>query len=71
MADLMTAAARRALLATPTIVDHRRPIHDQLCRCRACKPAGGRSREMRRRAWTAIAVLIGTFWTTLAYAVLR
>lgn len=38
MAEVQPAVAPQALSAAMAHVDHRRPIHDQFCRCMDCKP---------------------------------
>jgi len=32
-------------MSTPTVNHNKSPIHDQLCRCRACKPAAVQSQN--------------------------
>lgn len=50
-------------------VDHQRPLHDQFCRCRTCKPAHPEDAGTLR-VWLAIAILITLFWATVFYAAL-
>ena len=55
-------------------VDHRQPIHDQLCRCRACKPplvGVGRTSLLVWLvagciAWGLIAAAVVVAWPSLA-----
>jgi hypothetical protein len=69
MADPRAAAARMALLASKTHVDHRTPIHDTLCRCRKCKPPFERERAARSRQTRAVAALLAIICFATAYIV--
>ena len=71
MANFRSAGAHSALTAALPRVDHQRPIHDQFCRCRTCKPPRiARGSEVRRRTWVAIAILLATSWMLAAFATL-
>ena len=55
-------------------VDHRNPIHDGVCRCRACKPAlvGQRPRVSHELIAAAIVLVpVGLIVWGFAYATLR